>query len=478
MFKLVSLFSGAGGLDLGFKLAEGFDLLFANEILDPPCRTYSKIFNAKIISSKEISRYAPFALNSTPAIYNLLSLTAKEKSPFIINGSIEEIDFSSLPFDYSDVVLGGPPCQDFSIIRGKDERKGIDVKRGQLYSYFIKALVKLQPKIFVFENVPGLKSANSGYAYKTITDDFQKLNLRWSNIRKIVGNGAKENKIEGYSLIFNDIVDFSKLGVPQIRKRLIIIGLRNDLIENDFEISEIQNKVKLILEGSKKLFRLFPMTPIEVFEGKTLPELNDSYRAVMNDYSNLCEQNLTKMAENWKINVWNRLKLDIVEDYLFFNSINKKDFNDSFEHALKEHEEVLRKLGYYGVPVSENDEFIESSEVLKRLFLIPPGGNYEFVKGTEYEVKALMSNIYRRLNPLVPSPAVIAYGGGGTWGYHYKRSRGKLTNKERARLQTFPLNVDFSGSTQEVRAQIGEAVPPIGAYNIALAVKEILKIIK
>ncbi|MEM3192480.1 MAG: DNA cytosine methyltransferase [Candidatus Parvarchaeota archaeon] len=270
-------------------------------------------------------------------------------------------------------------------------------------------------------------------------------------------------------------MDFSRLGTPQIRKRLIIIGLRNDLIEDDFQVSEIRNKIRSILEGSKKLFRIFPMTPIEVFEGKILPELDDSYRSVMNDYSNLCEQNLTKIAENWKINVWNKLKLDVVDDYLFFNNIKKKDFNESFEDALKEHEEVLRKLGYYGVATLENDEITESSEVLKRLFLIPPGGNYEFVRGTEFEVKGLMSNIYRRLNPLVPSPAVIAYGGGGTWGYHYKRNRGRLTNEERARLQTFPVYVNFSGSTQDIRAQIGEAVPPIGAYNIALAVKEILK---
>ncbi|MEM3192479.1 MAG: DNA cytosine methyltransferase [Candidatus Parvarchaeota archaeon] len=183
MFKLVSLFSGAGGLDLGFKLAEDFDLLFANEVLELPCKTYSKIFNAEIISSEEIPRYAQPVLN-TPSTSKMLNLIAKENPPFIINGSIEEVDFSSLPFDHSDVVLGGPPCQDFSIIRGKDERKGIDVKRGQLYSYFIEALVKLQPKIFVFENVPGLKSANSGYAYKTITDDFKKLNSRWSSIRR------------------------------------------------------------------------------------------------------------------------------------------------------------------------------------------------------------------------------------------------------------------------------------------------------
>jgi DNA (cytosine-5)-methyltransferase 1 len=109
------------------------------------------------------------------------------------------------------------------------------------------------------------------------------------------------------------------------------------------------------------------------------------------------------------------------------------------------------------------------------MYLIPPGGNYEFVEDLDLKVKGLMSNIYRRINPLVPSPAVIAYGGGGTWGYHYERSRGKLTNKERARLQTFPEKFSFEGNFQEIRAQIGEAVPPLGAYYIAEAVNSIIE---
>ncbi len=102
--------------------------------------------------------------------------------------------------------------------------------------------------------------------------------------------------------------------------------------------------------------------------------------------------------------------------------------------------------------------------------MIPPGENHKFVRGTRCEVKGLMSNIYRRLNPLQPAYTVIAYGGGGTWGYHYERNRGKLTNRERARLQTFPDWFEFSGNSQDVRAQIGEAVPPLAGYRIAQAV--------
>ena len=105
---------------------------------------------------------------------------------------------------------------------------------------------------------------------------------------------------------------------------------------------------------------------------------------------------------------------------------------------------------------------------------IPPFYNFKAVENTEWRVKGLMSNIYRRLHPLIPSPTVIAYGGGGTGGYHYEYNRQGLTNRERARLQTFPDNYLFNGKTSEVRAQIGEAVPPIASYWIDKAVTEIL----
>jgi DNA (cytosine-5)-methyltransferase 1 len=86
-----------------------------------------------------------------------------------------------------------------------------------------------------------------------------------------------------------------------------------------------------------------------------------------------------------------------------------------------------------------------------------------------------MSNIYRRAHPITPAPTVIAYGGGGTWGYHYERGRGMLTNRERARLQTFPDGFLFVGTWQQVRAQIGEAVPPLAAKVIAEALARVLK---
>jgi DNA (cytosine-5)-methyltransferase 1 len=108
--------------------------------------------------------------------------------------------------------------------------------------------------------------------------------------------------------------------------------------------------------------------------------------------------------------------------------------------------------------------------------LIPPGENYKFVEGTLWEVEGKgISLVYRRLHPLKPAYTVVAYGGGGTYGYHYRRTRTALTLRELARLQTFPDDFIFFGSRHQIRAQIGEAVPPLAAKRIAEVVKDLLK---
>ena len=112
----------------------------------------------------------------------------------------------------------------------------------------------------------------------------------------------------------------------------------------------------------------------------------------------------------------------------------------------------------------------KNKNVTARMHHIPPFYNFKAVENTEWKVKGLMSNIYRRLHPLKPSPTVIAYGGGGTGGYHYEYNRQGLSNRERARLQTFPDTYKFLGSKEQVRKQIGMAVPCDGARIIFKAV--------
>lgn len=317
-----------------------------------------------------------------------------------------------------------------------------------------------------------------------ITEDFQKLALRWEDVKELVKNGAVPQKTLGYELIFSEVVDMTTLGVPQMRKRLIIVGVRRDLIRRADVLFKIKTLVSRRLRGADLMFRKYPLTPLEVFEGRTLDELQSVYEEVMKEYEGVWEEVNTEKAWEWKREVWDRLTFDVVEDYKFFNGI-KSFSEEEFERALKEHREVLEMLGYFGRPVDKikfpdgsNKRPKEKESVIERMKRIPPGENHEIVKGTPWEVTGLMSNIYRRINPLTPAPTVIAYGGGGTWGYHYRRGIARMTNRERARLQTFPDWFLFEGNTQEVRAQIGEAVPPLASYRIALAVKEVLEILK
>ena len=151
------------------------------------------------------------------------------------------------------------------------------------------------------------------------------------------------------------------------------------------------------------------------------------------------------------------------------------------KEAFAEHKKVLKQLGFdknvHDKTFEDNSNEIpnEATSVSERMRRIHPGGNHLAVAGTKWNVKGTMSNIYRRTDPLRPAFTVMAYGGGGTWSYHYERERGVLTNRERARLQTFPDNYMFEGNRSQVRTQIGEAVPAQLGRKIAEVAEMVLE---
>jgi DNA (cytosine-5)-methyltransferase 1 len=460
-YRVVSLFSGAGGMDLGFASTKQYRPVVANDILTVAAQTYSSHFGHEIADAVSFQ-----GIKGSSGVYLL--------------GDISDVDFAKVYLKGLEVVIGGPPCQDFSVVRGpQNERKGIEVRRGRLYAHFVRALIHLQPRVFVFENVPGLKSTNQGQAYETILEDFSKLKVREEEIKKIVSNGF-EDGTQNYEILFKDIVNSSCLGVPQARRRLIILGVRSDLVDwasaNNF-----RQVAEEALKGKNTLLSKYPLTTMEVFEGLPLADLHNAYREIMEEYDVVADQVATPRAKWWMENVRSKLTLDAEEDYLTVNKIVPKDSSE-LKRALKEHEATLIELGYYGKRLEgrqfdDNSNIIpkESPDVIHRLEMIPPDENHLFIKGTRWEVEGRgMSLIYRRVHPLKPSYTVVAKGGGGTWGYHYRRGRAKLTNRERARLQTFPDNFLFKGSYAEVRSQIGEAVPLLLGKRIAEVVSKIL----
>lgn len=164
--KIISLFSGAGGLDLGLIQA-GNTVIWANDIDKDAVATYKENIGDHIVCD-----------------------------------DIKNIDISTLPD--ADVVVGGFPCQGFS---QANRLRTLEDDRNQLYRFFYNTIRVKQPKYFIAENVKGILSLGKGEAIKRIVADFE---------------------AAGYIISVN-LVNMANYGVPQTRQRVIIIGQRVDL---------------------------------------------------------------------------------------------------------------------------------------------------------------------------------------------------------------------------------------------------------
>ncbi len=172
--KYIDLFSGSGGFSLGFD-NKGFQNVFSIDIEPSFCDTYKFNFPKHQLVEKDICNL------SDSEIFNL-----KE---------FEEID----------VVIGGPPCQGFSMA-GNIGRKFIEDPRNKLFKEFVRVVQVIKPKFFVLENVARLYNHNKGETRKEIIKDFQNI---------------------GYKVDCK-ILNSADYGVPQVRKRVIFIGTKHN----------------------------------------------------------------------------------------------------------------------------------------------------------------------------------------------------------------------------------------------------------
>ncbi len=178
-YKVVSMFSGCGGMDLGFTgnftsnknhyERNPFDIIWANELNPNACRTYRRNLGIEIVE-----------------------------------GDIWE-KFELLP-DSADIVIGGFPCQDISI--NNKNAKGVFGKRSGLYLAMVEAIKKLRPKIFIAENVRALLNKNNEKSLLKVLNDFSSL---------------------GYTVSYQ-LYNAADFGVPQTRERVFIVGT----LDNEF----------------------------------------------------------------------------------------------------------------------------------------------------------------------------------------------------------------------------------------------------
>ena len=195
-WNLLSLFSGCGGLDLGFELA-GLKAVMGEKVME-------EAFRDKSVFQKNIN-------NNVFHIIFVNDIFTEARETYAGNaGKYIYMDKSDIrkikQFPKADIVLGGFPCPGFS----EAGPRLLDDKRNFLYLHFIRCLMQSKPKLFVAENVKGMTTLGKGEVFKQIVEDFA---------------------AAGYT-IYHKLLSSEEYGVPQIRKRVILVGVRNDI---DFE---------------------------------------------------------------------------------------------------------------------------------------------------------------------------------------------------------------------------------------------------
>lgn len=214
--NVISLFSGCGGLDLGFKM-NGFDILWANDIDKEACETYK---------------------------HNI--------GNHIVNKNISNIKTDEIP--NADILIGGFPCLGFTIANGKN--RDLNSQYNQLYLEYARILKAKKPKYFVVENVAGIKSG------KEFKENFEE-------------NILKSFKECGYNLKY-EVLNASDFGVAQNRKRVIILGKRED-VKKDIDFP------KPLKSPKKTLFDAIGDLP-EDYDEKIPNHIGNSHKVKINGY--------------------------------------------------------------------------------------------------------------------------------------------------------------------------------------------------
>lgn len=243
-FKILDLFSGAGGFSKGMDLVEGFSTKIALDFDKNAINTFSKNFPNAICFNGDIC---------DPIIKQKIIETAKKEN---IN-----------------MIIGGPPCQGFSL---KGKKLGLNDPRNFLFLEYVKMVEEIKPEIFIIENVKNMIMTNNGYFIKEIVSNFEKI---------------------GYVLNYG-VLNAVNFGVPQNRQRAIIIGVRKDLKEKGINLP-LGNNVKQIItvkDAISDLSYLDSGDGKEIDEYKLDPE-SEYQRLLRNDKNCLYNHKATKHSK-------------------------------------------------------------------------------------------------------------------------------------------------------------------------------------
>jgi DNA (cytosine-5)-methyltransferase 1 len=387
----IDLFCGAGGFTLGMRRA-GYDCLAAIDFDEAAVSTLrANLPDLESVLKRDLTKYRPA---------DLAKLIGRTRV---------------------DVIVGGPPCQGFSVARQVDganhgPRLKVD-RRRHLYREFLRYVEFFQPKVFVIENVLGIRNTADGEYFTRVQHEARTL--------------GRKNRLPGYR-VHAQIEDAAALGVPQKRKRQLIIGVRADL------------------------------------PGYFNPELKPVRRAVV-------PTNLGDVISDLPIlragGGQNRREYDLGRRATHLSGCSHASRNYLFN--ILEVDQCSALCNHVARPHSERDlrDFGrlregESSAVAMR------------VRGVKFEFpydKSSFKDRYTRQARKAPCSTIVAHlSKDGLMFIHPTQNR-SLTPREAARVQSFPDWYSFPDTRTDAYRLIGNAVPPLVAESIGRSVAQFLK---
>ncbi|MFH1288138.1 MAG: DNA cytosine methyltransferase [bacterium] len=346
---MLDLFCGAGGFSEGFRQA-GYQIIAGIDNDPEALYTFSLNFPEALAVDKDLSTS--------------------------LNGSGQTIE--DLFKKKIDVIIGGPPCQGFSIAgkRLKDDPRNV------LYKAYLEVIVRLKPSAVVVENVPTIISLFGGEIARQIKQDFEEF---------------------GYT-VYQFTITASNYGVPQNRKRTFFVGIKGS---GRFEMN--------LLRVSKNTVSTYmAISDLPLLEKEFGGEELDYLCPAFNEYQRIMRSGCKKIYNHWAV-----------------------------VHTEK------------------------TKSIIK---LVPDGGNYKDLP-KHYRDTRRVNIAWTRMDSRKPCFTIDA---GHNHHFHYKANR-VPTVRECARIQSFPDKFRFFGKKTNQFKQVGNAVPPLLAKKVAVALKRALK---
>lgn len=403
--RSIDLFAGCGGLMDGFEQSGAFDTIAAVEWEKVPCKNLENRMRTKWQYADAKKRVLHFDIQRTEELFVGWDSDPDYGSSVGLDKLIESVGGI-------DVVIGGPPCQAYSIAgRVRDEFGMKNDYRNYLFESYIKVLERYKPKAFIFENVPGILSAKPGD-------------------RPIIDIIQESFNEAGYLLLANlgeAIIDFTDYGVPQSRKRIIIFGVRKDVFG----------------DKSSDVLRYFYTEALPKYKSKTKKTV---YEAI-GDLPKLYPK-----SEDMKVNgVRTR------------HSLPERNVPNHVARWQSDRDIGIFKLLTEDIESGRNQ--YTSIDALKQLYTQMTGKNSNVHK----------YHVIRWDEPSNLIPAHL-YKDGLRHIHPDSTQQRTITVREAARLQTFSDDYVFEGSNMELYKMIGNAVPPLFAKCCAKAVVDTLSI--